>query len=360
MLPLKQRIAPFVLLGTNLRSLGLQEPWPGFDSGLSEDEYNDLANHLIIAEQHNPWFTQENIRFALKEWGSLLTEDQLTEWIAKYDLKDEREVRDVGIIMAGNIPMVGFHDILSVLVAGHRAHVKLSSDDNVLLKAVISALTVIEPQFDERITLVEKLESFDAVIATGSNNTNRYFEYYFRSKPSLLRRNRTSVAVLTGEESDEDLKALAEDVFRYFGLGCRNVSKLYIPELMDLDRLFGAFFEYGQIANHNKWANNYDYHKAIYLMNGDNILENGFLLMKEDEGLHSPLSTLFYERYTDIGDVTAKIQKQDDEIQCVVGWNGLSFGEAQRPKLDDYADGADTIEFLCSLRTQGKSPEVNV
>jgi len=256
--------------------------------------------------------------------------------------------------MAGNIPLVGFHDFLSVLISGHKVIVKQSSNDKQLLPYLAKYLEYVEPNFKGSITFTEeKLTHFDAVIATGSNNTARYFEYYFKDKPSIIRNNRNSIAVLKGNETPEDLKNLSEDIFRYYGLGCRNVSKIFVPKGYDFNAFFESVYHWHPIINKAKYANNYDYNKAVYLMSEFDMLENGFLMIKEDESFSSPIATLFYEFYDELEDLKSTLNSKKDQIQCVVSngfmENEITFGNTQKPQLWDYADNADSIEFLLSI-----------
>jgi len=313
-----------------------------------------LKEAATLAGHHNGWFTEDNILFSLKQWGELLTIENLNNWLSGYTFNESKEPKTVGIVMAGNIPLVGFHDFLSVLLSGNKVLVKLSSSDKVLLPYLSKFLIEQEPSLADKIEFVDgKLENFDAVIATGSNNTSRYFEYYFGKKPNIIRKNRNSVAVLTGNESEEELNALGEDIFRYYGLGCRNVSKIYVPKDYDFDGLFNALFHYKDIINQHKYANNYDYNKAVYLMSEFKILDNGFLILKEDESLTSPISALFYSYYDDESTLRKKLQEMEEQIQCVVSSdakeNEVNFGDTQKPSLNDYADGIDTMEFLLKL-----------
>jgi hypothetical protein len=259
--------------------------------------------------------------------------------------------------MAGNIPMVGFHDLLAVLLSGNFAVIKLSGDDKHLLPFVTKILCTIEPAYKERIEFREgRLSEIDAVIATGSNNSARYFEYYFGKIPHIIRKNRNSVAVLSGDEPPEELKKLGADIFSYFGLGCRNVSKLFIPKGYDLNLFFNAIFSYQEIINHNKYANNFDYNRAVYLMGKDKegLLENGFLFLVKSLEYASPVAVIFYEYYDDIALVNAKLTSDKEQIQCIVSniqaiQNRIPFGKAQQPELWDYADNVDTMEFLIGL-----------
>jgi hypothetical protein len=256
--------------------------------------------------------------------------------------------------MAGNIPLVGFHDFLSVLITGHHVLVKQSSNDKHLLPYLAKYLEFVEPQFKGTITFTEnRLENFDAVIATGSNNTARYFEYYFKEKPSIIRNNRNSVAVLTGNETPEELKNLSEDIFRYYGLGCRNVSKLFVPKGYNFDGFFEAIYHWNPIINKAKYANNYDYNKAVYLMSEFDMLENGFFMIKEDESYASPIATLFYEYYDSVSILKTNLESNKDKIQCIVSngfaENEIAFGATQKPQLWDYADSVDSVEFLLAI-----------
>lgn len=320
--------------------------------GKDETQYNDneieLSGLLKKSQLENPWFTEENMKYALRQWVGLLTEEQLKQWLSQYHFS--RQAKRVGLILAGNIPLVGFHDVISVVLSGNIPLIKLSSKD----QRILPFLMKLWHTFSEGnvvYELVEKLEDFDAVIATGSNNTARYLEYYFKNHKSIIRKNRTSVAVLNGDETDEELQQLAEDIFRYFGLGCRNVTRLFLPQDFKLDRLFENFLAFGDIINHNSYANNYDYNKAIYLLNQEKFWDNNFVMLKEDDQLFSPLSVLNFSRYQDLEEVKAFLSENEKDIQCVVAkpelqLNSESFGEAQHPKLDTYADQVDTMKFL--------------
>jgi len=312
--------------------------------------YDDFSDLILLSQSHNGWFTPEQVYFALQSWAEALTEDNLNEWLSKYDFSDIQP-KTVGLILAGNIPLVGFHDFLSVLFSGHKVLVKLSSNDQKLLPFLAKYLISVQPDLENSITFVEgKLENFDAVIATGSNNTARYFEYYFKDKPSIIRKNRNSVAVLNGNETKDDLIGLGEDIFRYFGLGCRNVSKLFVPRGYDFKEFFEAIYQYGDIIHYEKYANNYDYNKAVFLMSLYKLLDNEFLTLKEDSSYASPISSVFYEFYDDLQTVQQRLQEDEDKIQCIVSnnliANSIPFGTTQKPKLWDYADNVDTLTFL--------------
>ena len=278
----------------------------------------------------------------------MLQADKLKEWTEKYNFENVSP-KVVGVIMAGNIPLVGFHDLLSVLISGHFAAVKPSSDDQFLTKIMVDWIVEIEPRFKKNIELRDKLTEIDAVIATGSDNTARYFEYYFKDIPSIIRKNRTSVAILKGKESPKELEALGEDIFSYYGLGCRNVSKVFTPKGYDLRDAFPHFETYSEVVNHNKYRNNYDYYKSIYLVNKTPHLDTGFLLVNSTDDLVSPTSVLYHQEYDSIENLQTILDSKKDKIQCIVGKDFIPFGKAQRPELWDYADDVDTMEFLAGL-----------
>ena len=299
------------------------------------------------ASIYNGWFTPKNVRKALAGIVEMLSEVQLKVWSSAYELNGEKRV---AIIMAGNIPLVGFHDLLSVLISGHTAIVKMSSDDNQLLPIIVEALKTIEPNFADKIHFTEdKLENFDAVIASGSDNSARYFEHYFGKYPNIIRKSRSSLAILDGSESEDELKGLANDVFQYFGSGCRSISKVFLPKDYDLNLLFNVFYGHKEVIENKKYGNNYDYNKAVYMMGQHDITENGFLIMKQETALKSPVSVLHYEFYDDLELVRRLVADYQEKIQCVTGRGFIPFGKAQCPALDDYADGVDTMAFLQSL-----------
>ena len=321
-------------------------------------EHNDLffdgfKHQIKLAQEHNGWFTSDNIQFALASWVEALTKANLNTWLSAYNV-NQVTPKQVAIIMAGNIPLVGFHDFLSVLITGHNVLVKQSSNDKHLLPYLAKYLEVVEPSFKGKILFTDdKLEHFDAVIATGSNNTARYFEYYFKGKPSIIRNNRNSVAVLTGNETETDLQNLSDDIFRYYGLGCRNVSKLFVPKNYNFEAFFKAMYHWHPIIEGTKYANNYDYNKAVYLMSEFDMLENGFLMIKEDPSYSSPIATVFYEYYDDAEKLKQKLNADKTQIQCIVSkgftQNEIAFGASQKPQLWDYADSVDSVEFLLAI-----------
>ena len=345
---IEQRIKAFVALGKVMQHLGEGKDWESTDIGLTASEYEKIQRIINTQIHHNGWFSKDNIQTSLRNLASMLTEEGLTAWVNKYEFKAEN--KRIAIIMAGNIPMVGFHDLLCVLLSGNKAVCKLSSEDKHLLPAFCEVLAKFDPEFLQFIEFVQgNLKNPDAVIATGSNNSAQYFEKYFGAYPNIIRKGRTSLAVLTGEETKEELQALGSDIFTHYGLGCRNVTQVLMPKDFDIDRFFGAIVDFGEIINHNKYANNFDYHRAIYLLNQDDLLENGFLLTKEDDRLFSPIGVLFYHRYEHQEEVEQYIKERAEDIQAVVGHNYLPFGSVQSPGLEDYADGVNTMEFIANL-----------
>lgn len=316
----------------------------------NETFFDAFVDLIHLSQSHNGWYTPEQVYFSIQSWAEALTDANLTEWLSIYDL-EKNKTKNVALILAGNIPLVGFHDFLSVLITGNNVLVKTSSNDQHLLPFLAKYIIAAAPEFASKITFVEgKLENFDAVIATGSNNTARYFEYYFKDKPSIIRKSRNSVAVLTGNETKEQLAALGEDIFRYFGLGCRNVSKLFVPKDYSFVAFFEAIFEYQDVIHYEKYANNYDYNKAVFLMSNFKLLDNGFLTLKEDKSHASPISSVFYENYETIAELEKRLESESEQIQCIVSddliKNSIGFGQTQKPALWNYADNIDTISFL--------------
>jgi len=301
----------------------------------------------------NPWYTNDNVLKQFAVIGESLSQEKLTEWVSEYPAPDNTKI--VGLVLAGNLPLVGFHDILSTLIMGFNAQIKTSSDDAGLTTYVLNKLIEIDSNFEHKINLVDKLQDFDLVIATGSNNSARYFEFYFGKKPNIIRKNRNSVAVISGNESPEELAELGKDIFDYFGLGCRSVSKLFIPKDYPISTFFEAIEKYNPIKEHFKYNNNYDYNKSIYLINGDKHFDNGFLLLKEDTNIASPLAVVFYEEYTSLDTLEKELNANKEHIQCIVSTSPLqvdipvfALGQSQSPALADYADGVNTLEFLAN------------
>ncbi|MBC7744771.1 MAG: acyl-CoA reductase [Flavobacterium sp.] len=336
----KRRLEAFALLGDFLNS-----PDPG------------LEELILQGPQQNSWFTVENIRKAIAGIGQMLIRADLEIWFnsASADFeKKNQNLKAVGLILAGNIPLVGFHDVLCVLASGNKALIKLSSSDQKLTPYILTKLTEIEPTFLERFQFVERLIHYDAVIATGSGNSSRYFEYYFKNVPHIIRKNRNSIAVLNGNESKASLTDLGHDIFDYFGLGCRNVSKVYVPVGYDFKFFFEAIEEFKAVADHHKYFNNYEYNKSIFLVNMQKHLDNGFLLLKQDERIASPLAVLYFEEYVSLLQLSQVLKSLDQQVQCVVTnmpvvSQSIDFGQTQQPKLWDYADKINTLNFLNTL-----------
>ena len=334
---LARRIAVFSQLGDHIERILLERP-------------NALFQKAIL---ENPWFTTENVALALTGIRKFLHKEALTQWTSSYPLEPSQE-KTIGVAMAGNIPLVGFHDFLCVLISGHRLKAKMSSQDSILLTDLANRLMEIDATTRDSIQFSDRLHEVEAVIATGSDNTARYFEYYFRDIPHLIRKNRASCAVILGDESPDELKALGTDVFSYFGMGCRNVSKLYVPEKYDFTKLFQAWDQFGKILHHSRYLNNYQYQKSVILVNKTVFFDNGFILLKEEDALVSPVSVLYFERFTDQEDLLKKVKKNEPKIQCTVSarnrFNGSeAFGQSQFPEVSDYPDKVDTVNFLIGL-----------
>ena len=342
---LGERIAAFSELGAELRRQ-LSSKSSGAN-GLNEI----IENQYLL----NPWFTPGNVRMSLNAIADELTSENLYKWMGRYQQPDNtlKPLR-VGIIMAGNIPLVGFHDFLTVLITGNSIVAKLSSKDSTLMTCVKDILCGIEPAFKDKITFTDgNLENYDVIIATGSDNSSRYFEYYFRNVPNIIRKNRNSIAVLDGRESDEELALLGNDIFSYFGLGCRSVSKIFVPKDYNVGSLSRHWLSHEQVINHTRYANNYDYNKAVFLVNREQFFDTGFLLMKEDTKLASPVSVLHFEHYNSAEYIDSQITSLKNKIQCIIGHGHIPFGQAQSPHLWDYADGTDTVEFLLKKNLAG-------
>ena len=342
----EQKKQAFEKLGIILREAGETK-----DVKTSDPYVQNLKDLASTVYTYNAWFTEENCLYAYRSLGNALTQANLDIWLSKYELKTPAP-KNIGLIMAGNIPLVGFHDMLCILMSGHNLIAKASSEDKHLPKLIAAILIALEPGFKEKIHFAEgQLKTIDGIIATGSNNSSRYFEYYFGKYPHIIRKNRNSIAVLTGAETDEELKLLGDDIFQYFGLGCRNVSKVFVPRGYNFDFIFKAIFNKQTLLQHNKYANNYEYNKTVYLMHGYNLLENGFLLLKEDIGLASPVAVLYYEYYDTETELNERLHMDAPHIQCTVSKlksikHPCAFGQTQQPQLWDYADGIDTLKFL--------------
>lgn len=340
-LTLSERLQALVQLGDYLRA-----------------GHPDLDQIIQTAEQYNRWFTADNIRLALANIAErFLQADALEAWVARYPaLQTTYPQQRVGLVLAGNIPAVGFHDVLCTFVAGHQALIKYSDKDRFLVPFLLQQLVALEERAAPYFESVMRLQDFDAVIATGSDNSARYFKQYFGKYPNIIRQNRNAVAVLTGEETVEDFRALGVDIFTYFGLGCRSVSKLYVPQGYDFVPLLAALDEQGDLMQHNKYKNNYDYNRSIYLLNRTPHYANDCVMLLEDPSLLSRIAALHYEYYSDTSDLEQRIAAQWEGIQCLLSQTPIgtypvfSFGSSQQPHLQDYADGVDTMEFLLSIK----------
>jgi hypothetical protein len=331
---LRQRIELFVRLGNYMRS--------------------DEKEWILVKEKagiQNRWFITEFVDLAINNIATaFLRKETLLKWVEKYNIPNENNnPKIIGIVMAGNIPLVGFHDLLCVFITGHKTYIKLSSKDDVLIKHLVDKIQEWDLSAGEFIRICERLNNCDAYIATGSNNSSRYFEYYFGKYPHIIRRNKTSVAVISGAESPGELEKLSDDIFQYFGLGCRNVTKLYVPEDYDFVSLLSVFKKYSYLADHNKYKNNYDYNLAIHMLNNRFYMTNGSVLLVEEKSLFSPVSQLNFEFYTDRENVLSSLNGNSD-VQCIIGKDGIPFGNAQCPSIIDYADGIDTVNFLLGTR----------
>ena len=319
-----------------------------------KDEYLEAV--MARTKYNNPWFTIENQERAVKAIAEqFLQKEKLEEWVSIYDLKETADPKTVGLVMAGNIPLVGFHDLLSVFISRHKAKIKLSDKDRYLLPYLLKLLGKADPRTEPYFEIIERLKGFDAVIATGSNNSARYFETYFGKVPNIIRKNRNAVAVISGNETGDELLALGKDVFRYFGLGCRNVSKLYLPEGYDFQLLLEKLHEYREIIMHHKYKNNFDYNLALLMMNRTVFWNIGCTILIESESIASRIALVHYEFYSNKKGLPKILEGKKEEIQCVVskeginGFDHIPFGKAQEPALNDYADGVDSLEFLAGL-----------
>lgn len=338
---LKQRATAFAKVG-----LFIKEHYTGTPS--ADTHLHEGLNKVTeLAYIHNGWFTPKFVNHAIANVGTMLNEKELYSFCEN---KQANKTKTVAVICAGNIPMVGFHDIMCILLTGHKALIKLSADDDVLLPFFLKLLVHYEPEFEQYIYFSQgRLSAFDAIIATGSNNTAGYFEFYFGKYPNIIRKNRTSIAVLTGNETTAQLKALGDDIFLYFGLGCRNVSKLLVPEGYNFNSLFESIVDYGYVVENKKYGNNYEYHRSIYLLEQHKFLDNNFLMIKESEGLHSPVGTLYYSYYKSKNGVEEYLKSHEAEIQCIIGEGRIPFGYSQRPVITDFADNVNTLDFLVTL-----------
>lgn len=348
---LNDRIQHFSILGQFLNQFA-NKKYKNLED-LNTKFYDRFLYLINYSYTKNPWFTPQNILFSIQGITKFLQKEILEKWTSNYRFKENPKT--IALILAGNIPLVGFHDILSVLISGNHVLAKLSSKDDELIKIIREILIEINPAWEEKFSITNQiLKNFDAVIATGSNNSARYFDYYFGKYPHIIRKNRNAVAVLSGKENKEELQALSDDIYLYFGLGCRNVSKIFVPESYDFQPLFEATQKYKELINHHKYANNYEYRRAIFLVNSDEHFDNGFTLFKPDKAIASPIAVVNYEFYKNIDDINAQLIFEQDKIQCIVSnakgiKNALPPGSAQFPEVWDYADNIDTLKFLTEL-----------
>lgn len=357
MISIDKRLKAFEILGRFLLEIGSGNMCLAITDEIILNFCNKLNKLCSELKHYNGWYDEVNVRQMLFSLGESLKKEKLLKWVEKYDpsiseLKDEKII---AIVMAGNIPAVGFHDFLSVLISGNKLLAKLSTDDDKLIPAIAELLISIEPEFKPNIKFTtDPLKSFDAVIATGSNNTSRYFDYYFSAYPHIIRKNRNGIAIISGNESDIELGGLASDIFNYYGLGCRNVSKVFIPENYDFIRLLEVLGKRKDVSENHKYFNNYEYNKAIFLVNGRKYFDTGNVLLVEDINIASPISVLNFEFYSNIGEAKKIIEMDADKIQCVITNNEafpnrILFGKSQQPELWEYADGVDTVEFLLNI-----------
>ena len=318
---------------------------------LERNKFDKAINESIL---HNSFFSKKNILKSLLSWSNVLTKKSIDDFLSNYLIKNKKREKKIAIIMAGNIPLVGFHDFFCVIISGNFAVIKLSSKDSHLFKFILSFLVKENPDFDTKFDVVEsKLEIFDAVIATGNNISANQFELYFKKYPKIIRKNRHSIAILNGNETKKEIELLANDIFYYYGLGCRNVSKIFIPNNYNLDILFKSFVLWNEVINKNSYSNNYNYYRAIYLLNKEVFFDNGFVLLKESEKIGSPVGTIYFEYYKSDNQIKEMIKKNNEKIQCIVSNNNypktIKFGETQMPNLNDFADDIDTFNFLLKL-----------
>ena len=341
--------APIVQLGKFLMNFLDSDSWPGFQSGLDETDFEKFQSSIEKAHLNNAWFSKEMISLSIESWAKNLSEDNIEKWINKYDIPNKID-KNVLIICAGNLPLVGLHDIICCVLFNLNTQVKLSKNDNILIPAILNILYLFDSELRVRIKICdEKPDNYNSVIATGSNNSNRYFEYYFGKFPHIFRRNRTSIAVIHSEITDHELKSLSHDMLQYYGLGCRSVTKLYLPENFSIDRIYNSVYDYKDLINHNKYMNNYDYNRSIFLLGKKLFFDNGFLILKEDKSLFSPISVVNFEYYSSLEILEKELNNLSNEIQCRVGEGGIPLGTAQKPELWDYADGVDPIDFLTKI-----------
>jgi len=344
MIILEQRIKAFAELGHILTDAASPQPSLPEAAG-----FRKLMDRQV---NNNKWFTPANVKLAVEAISKMLREDRLREWIRKYTLSDDpSNKKTIAVIMAGNIPLVGFHDFLCVLMSGQNILARSSSKDSELIRAVADILAGIDIKFRDKISFTEKIKGpYDAIIATGSDNTSRYFEYYFGRKPHIFRKNRNSVAIIGRDTSGEDIRNLGIDIFSYFGLGCRNVSKLFIQEGVDPAQIFAEWQDWSYLTDHRPYANNYLYNKSLFNLNKQSFMDSGSMLFKNDTALSSPVAVTYYELFRERHKLLHKLEEESGLIQCIVSENNISFGQTQYPGPGDYADNMDIVEFINSLQ----------
>ncbi len=302
--------------------------------------------------KQNPWFIPEFVIKALNGISYMLDEEKLNKWVSNYDVYSKSK-KNIGIIMAGNIPLVGFHDLMTVLLSGHHAIIKLSHNDDVLIPYLLDILRSIDPVIVNDINFVNSLNKIDAVIATGSDNTSRYFKYNYKSIPSVIRKNRTSCCIIDGQEQIQDLINLSDDIFSYFGLGCRNISKIYVPNSYSIENLITNFNNYKWILEHSKYNNNYRYLLSKFSLEKRFFINADYFILMENGNIVSPIACIYYEKYNDVKHLELMLKRNSSKIQCMVSrkaWfsGSIPFGKAQMPEPWDYADNVDTMAFLLS------------
>ena len=339
MSPLKDRVKALINLGHFFRNVSEKNP-----------HYKGLFKAIHQSQIENGWFQKKSCLEAIQSWGKALQTHEIEKWISSYEIKNDQSPKTIALITAGNIPLVSLHDLISIWISGNNAIIKCSTKDRNLIPFLVG----IDPFFQASTAFTDKkLENFDAVIATGSNNAARYFDHYFSKYPHIIRKNRNGVAVLSGKETNEELEGLGHDILDFFGLGCRNVSKLYLPKGFDLNRIFGGLYPLSDCINHPKYANNYDYNKAVFLMSDFSFLENGFMILREEEAMSAPIACVHYEYYDSLEQLSPQLKADQDLIQCLISHfpldGAIPFGTAQQPHLWEYADGIDTLDFLLKL-----------
>lgn len=343
MLTLQQRIDAFAALGQVMTDAASASP--------SSPEAKSLRKVMDRQEENNKWFTPGNVVRSAEAIAAMLRRDRLESWMQAYHLRETQPKKVIAVIMAGNIPLVGFHDFLSVLITGNKILARASSKDDELIRAVAGILTGINPDYSDHITFTEKISgNYDAVIATGSDNTVRYFEYYFGHKPHIFRKNRNSTAIIGRDTTVQDIEALGADIFSYFGLGCRNVSKIYFEQGVDINKVIKRWSAWSDIIKHRPYANNYLYNKSLFIVNKQPFLDNAYSLLVKNEGFSSPVSVIYYDSFSNRERLADELALHTEKIQCMVSENDISFGQTQYPLPHEYADNKDTVEFLNSLK----------